>query len=506
MNVMKFHHNILALAVALNAAAAMIVEIVAGRLMAPYFGMSLYTWTTVIGVVLAGLTVGHWVGGRLAEKGDITKSMAWAFAGGAVTTLMVLPILKFVALALSRDISSLGAAIAITGFSAFFLPSLLAGLVQPLATKLALDHEGRVAGPVIGRMLAAGAFGSIGGTFFAGFVLISYLGSSATLMLVAGINIVLALIFLTGQQRVLGAAISIAITGMLVLFMPTGLYATPCHSESNYYCIQVDDADYISDRPGRLMALDHLVHSINDRDDPQYLASPYLHFVDEVARFSFGEKTLDAFFIGGGAYTLPRAWQNRLPASNLTVSEIDPAVTRAAIEQLWYSPSKNTQIIERDARYVLQSLNNESNADKNKFDIIFGDAFHDIAIPAHLVTDEFNQLVANQLTADGFYALNVIDDPRKMAFLSSMIKTLKLSFTHVQTWYSPMDIGGGDRATFILLASHLPLNLKKYHKSVYGQERTWARLDDSKYNLGGKGLILRDDFVPVDRLLSEFWF
>ena len=61
---------LLALAVALNAAAAMVLEIAAGRLLAPYFGMSLYTWTTVIGVVLAGLAAGHWIGGRLAGVED----------------------------------------------------------------------------------------------------------------------------------------------------------------------------------------------------------------------------------------------------------------------------------------------------------------------------------------------------------------------------------------------------------------------------------------------------
>lgn len=506
MKSMRLQHIVLSTSVALNAAAAMVVEIVAGRLMAPYFGMSLYTWTTVIGVVLAGLTLGHWIGGRLAEKVDILKAMAWAFAGGAVATLLVLPILKLVAIGLGQGVSSLGAAIALTGFAAFFLPSFLAGLIQPLATKFALDLEGRTAGPVIGRMLAAGAFGSIAGTFLAGFLLISYLGSSTTLLLIAGVNALLALVFLTGRQRVWGAVILAATSIFMLVFAPAQLITTPCHEESNYYCIQVDETDFISDRPGRLMALDHLVHSINDRDDPQYLESPYLHFVDEVARLSFGEKAINAFFVGGGAYTLPRAWQSRQPQSQLTIAEIDPVVTQMAIEKLWYTPSDNTHIINRDARFTLRFLGSGYSKTKSKYDIIFGDAFHDIAIPPHLVTDEFNQLVAINLKANGIYALNVIDNPNSMAFLLSMIRTLRLSFSHVQTWYSPMDIGGGDRATFILLASQEPLNLAKIHKAVYGAPRMWARLNDSKYDVEGKGFILRDDYVPVDRLLSDFWF
>ena len=54
-----------ALALALISAAALVVEIVAARLLAPYLGMSLYTWTAIIAVVLAGLSVGHWLGGWL---------------------------------------------------------------------------------------------------------------------------------------------------------------------------------------------------------------------------------------------------------------------------------------------------------------------------------------------------------------------------------------------------------------------------------------------------------
>ena len=71
-------------------AASMVVEIVAGRMLAPYVGMSLYTWTSVIAVVLAGFSAGHWWGGRLADRPGINPmaATAWALVAAAVTTAL----------------------------------------------------------------------------------------------------------------------------------------------------------------------------------------------------------------------------------------------------------------------------------------------------------------------------------------------------------------------------------------------------------------------------------
>ena len=165
-----------------------------------------------------------------------------------------------------------------------------------------------------------------------------------------------------------------------------------------------------------LMALDHLVHSINDQNDPQFLFSPYLHLVDEIARRKFGSQPVSAFFIGGGGYTLPRAWGARNPKSLLTIAEIDPLVTARAQSQMWFSPGPNTRIITQDARVTLKSEKSQS-----QFDIIFGDAFQDIAIPAHLVSDEFNGIVRSRLSTRGFYVLNVVDNPRPSALTRRII-------------------------------------------------------------------------------------
>ncbi len=479
----------------------MILEITAGRLLAPHFGMSLYTWTTVIGVVLAGLTAGHWIGGHLAGvsgKG-LTKRLSLSFWGGAATSALVLPVLSLLVGGGAFATLPTAPAIALAGFAAFFLPSLLAGLVQPLATKLALEMEGGLSGRILGRMLAMGAFGSILGTFLAGFLLISYIGSAGTVWLVVAVNAGLGALFLPPLARVFGLLAALLVCGAFA-FTPLGgfAFASPCDEESQYFCIQVDPADDITGRSSRLLALDHLVHSINDREEPRLLASPYLHLVDEIALRRFPEGPSAAFFVGGGGFTLPRAWQARWPDARLTVAELDPLVTEVAEQALWFEPGQETRILHSDGRVALRETS-------GRFDVVFGDAFHDIAIPQHLITREFHDLVAEHLTPRGFYILNLIDDPREPRFLASMLRTLQLSFSAVEIWVTPEDLPGSRRATFILYAAQQASGLPNRLASLRGYEREWAQIEVANLQPETLGLVLTDDFAPVDRLLSGLW-
>jgi MFS family permease len=494
-------HAVLALAVALNAAAAMVLEIAAGRLLAPYFGMSLYTWTTVIGVVLAGLTVGHWIGGRLAgvEGRRLTRRLSAAFWLGALTSALVLPILSILVAGSGLRALPPAPAIALSGFAAFFLPSLLAGLVQPIATKLALEMAGRISGRILGRMLAMGALGSILGTFLAGFVLISFIGSAGTVWLVAATNAALGALFMTRWAGTVALAGTAALAGAIAIGTPgSAALTTPCDHESQYFCIQIDPADETTGRPSRLMALDHLVHSINDRDEPRLLASPYLHLVDEIAKLRFPDGPDSAFFVGGGGFTLPRAWQDRWPAARLTVAEIDPEVSALARAELWLQPGPGMTILERDARVALDLA-------PGTYDVVFGDAFRDIAIPAHLVTREFHDLVAARLGPRGFYLLNVVDTPGAPRLLSSLVLTLRQSFAAVEAWVVPEDIAGAKRGTFIVYAAQAPSGLPKQLRAAEGYDRFWAQIDLSRLPAEALGLVLSDDFAPVDRLLADLW-
>ena len=201
---------LLGVTVFLSAGAALAVEIVAARVMAPVVGMSLYTWTAVIAVVLAGLSIGHWAAGRLypdtlaAGRGDAV--IAGSLGLAALTTIAA-AFLRLLALDVVDAFGGVGIP-SIIALSAllFFAPSFFAGIVAPAATALALAGDGADSGRVIGRMFALGAAGSILGTMTAGYVLLSWVGSFRSLLLIAALYGILAAAHWLSRARMLGPA------------------------------------------------------------------------------------------------------------------------------------------------------------------------------------------------------------------------------------------------------------------------------------------------------------
>lgn len=489
-----------------SSACGLVLEIVAGRLLAPYVGMSLYTWTAIIAVVLAGLSVGHWVGGVLAaphvDNRLGARRVAWALALASLSSLAALVLLRTTASMLMQSGLSQIEIIVLLATALFFLPSLFVGIVSPILTKLAVDDGRHHPGAVIGRMYALGTLGSIAGTLLAGYVFISWIGSTGTVLMVAGTYAVLAALFVFAER------FGVLVLGTLVVGLGvTSLWGSnvqafnsPCTVESDYFCIRVDD--YPEAAGARLMALDHLVHSINDQRDPQMLYSPYLQFVDEYARAHLGrDGVTSAYFIGGGGFTLPRAWAYAFKGrARLVVAEIDPAVTQAASDSLWLdAQAPGLEIAHQDARMHLQSLPSEP-----AFDVVFGDAFHDISIPPHLVSLEFTEQIARRLNPGGFYAVNVIDDGQNPRFLLSLARTLGTQFASVEAWAERGQMGQSGRVTFVLLATNRH-STEQVLSSQRGLERTWVRWPEADFRtraLTPDVPILTDDYAPVDRLMN----
>ena len=201
---------LLGVTVFLSAAAALAVEIVAARVMAPVVGMSLYTWTAVIAVVLAGLSIGHWAAGRLYPdaltpgRGDAV--IAGSLGLAALSTIAA-AYLRLLALDVVDGLGGVSiASIIALSVLLFFAPSFFVGIVAPASTTLALARDGVDRGRVIGRMFALGAAGSILGTMTAGYVLLSWVGSFRSLLLIAAVYGTLAAAHWLARFRILGAA------------------------------------------------------------------------------------------------------------------------------------------------------------------------------------------------------------------------------------------------------------------------------------------------------------
>ncbi len=143
---------------------------------APYIGVSLYTWTSIIGVILAGLSVGNWAGGIRADRGGNARDAGLALALSGIYCLLSLPALDLLGNVVQQhDFTLLGASFLFAA-GLFFIPAALIGVVSPLLTTLALRLDPR-AGHVVGRMHALAAIGSIAGTFVTGYWLVQSFGT-----------------------------------------------------------------------------------------------------------------------------------------------------------------------------------------------------------------------------------------------------------------------------------------------------------------------------------------
>lgn len=488
-----------AVTILITSALIMILEIAAARLIAPYLGVSLYTWTSIIGVVLAGLSLGNWLGGLWADRGAADTQVGIVLVFSAITTLSILFILTWAApLILETGTNLLGASLLLVA-SLFFIPACLMGIVMPLLMTLALAMDGRT-GHIVGKMEALAALGSILGTFLAGFWLIQYFGTRSVLVGNAFILLLLAIPYLWHSRIMVKAPLLVMVifaAGMT--YWRDGLNSE-CDRESQYYCIRVVDLrDEVSYGTARGMVLDHLLHSMNFRESPGVLLAPYVHLMDELINLHFaGQRDgLQYFFAGGGAYTQPRAIKALWPDAGVDVAELDSVITDIAGRQLWFKKD-GVNIYHEDARVSL------GRQPHKKYDVIVGDVFHDITVPYHLVTREYYALVRQRLKDNGIYLINLVDSDEDPKLIKSTYRTLREEFSQVHIYLQ--DIADtSSRLTYVLVAGE-NVKASQVVKSKVSASRRWKNVTSLVLSAGTAIEdipVLSDDYTPVDRLISR---
>jgi nitrate/nitrite transporter NarK len=183
----------------------LVLELVAGRILAPTVGVSLYTWTAVIGVVLAGISLGSWIGGKIADRRPGRSVLSVQFLLSAVASALVL--------IFDSNLDSVAAPFSwptiwqVVWLSTlvFFLPSVLIGTITPMIIKLSLSSL-EVTGRVVGRIRAAAELGAIAGVFLTGFVLIEAFGTRSIVAAVSITLVVLGILSNPVWMVVLGRA------------------------------------------------------------------------------------------------------------------------------------------------------------------------------------------------------------------------------------------------------------------------------------------------------------
>ena len=493
------------LACAVAAAASfcsMAIELAASRVLAPYVGVSLYSWTGIIGTVLAGIAIGNVLGGRIADRWPRQLVVGASLLLGGLATLGVLAAVQvapshplITRLGLMERIVALTAAL-------FLLPVLVLGTVSPQITRLAITDL-REAGRVAGRIYAWSTAGAIGGTFATGWVLISLLGVHA-LLFTCGLALV-ALAVVVGRFWRHAAVLAVATlvtAGTLVGLVARDALRSPCTLETNYFCIKVYD-DTRGGTPVKALVLDHLVHSFVKIGDPSYLGYEHEQIQADFTRLVAAETpTPRVLLIGGGGYTYPRWVEAFVPSATVEVVEIDPGVTEIAHRELGLP--RDTRIITHnmDGRQFVQEL-----APRGHYHLVVQDAVNDLSVPYHIMTKEYNDLIQQILTPDGIYLLTVIDLYADGQLLRAALCTMMQTFPEVELLAPYPAWQGSGASVYVIYGSRRPLDLDAVQRALRAQGATsvgMVALPDDQlraYVDDGPPVVLTDQYAPVDNLI-----
>lgn len=487
-------------------ACTMVIELIAGRILAPYIGVSLYTWTSIIGIVLAGISLGNYLGGKVGDKLPSPLVLSVLFFAGSILSLAILPmtiLLKTSVLPVTFHIMSRAT---IYAFVLFFLPTTVLGMVTPIVIKLTLKDLGKTAN-VAGTIYAISCVGSILGTFLTGFLLISWFGTRMIVWQVAGVLFLMAL-FCSGFWRS-KVKLSLAVATLIIfsiVFQYRSSFQLPYIKESNYYTINVFDTR-VQGRSVKALSLDHLVHSYVDLNDPTFHGYNYEKTFASVASYIAREKAdIKVLLIGGGGYSFARYMEVTYPKASIEVVEIDPAVTEIAYSRLALPATSRIVTHNRDARIFL--IDRKTN---NRYDLVVGDTFNDMSVPYHLTTFEFNEEIKDILEADGFYIVNLVDNLREGRFVRSLMKTLNHSFKHVYLFLPDRGWGVSGTSTHVVIATNRKFSSSEFISFTNANAKEFSSanlvtLDEIEQALGkNRAILLTDDYTPVDNMIAPLF-
>ena len=413
-------------------AVVMIYEITGSRIVAPFIGTSVYVWTSLIGVILASLSVGYWLGGRIADRRPDLKVLASVIflAAGLISVTI-----------LSKDIVLAAVASMPTGLELrslvaslfLFAPASVAlGFVAPYAVKLKTTSLAD-SGKTVGSLYALSTVGSIVGTFAAGFLLIPFVGSVRTLYLIAASLFILSLLLVPFSfNRITFSALTMFLIGILSseasLFLMWRVYEL-YDIDTQYTRARVfRTTDPKTGRPMRALSTDPFsVQSAIYLDGGEDLALRYTRFYHLVRHFR--PDFQHSLMIGGAGYTFPRDYLRTYPGSTIDVVEIDPGMTEIARDHFGLGKEPRLTIFHEDGRVFL------NRAGDSVYDAVMVDAFGSLfSVPHHLTTIEAVRHVKRVLRDGGVVILNLGSAIRGQSsgFLQAELATYRSVFPEVQ--------------------------------------------------------------------------
>jgi spermidine synthase len=488
-----FHRTGLFLTVFTTGASVMVIELLGTRMIAPFYGASLYVWSSLISVTMIALAIGYFIGGRWADTAQRTGlSLIIALAG--LFTLLI-PLMTRMVLLATDPLGLRGGAF--VSALILFSPSLtLLGMVGPFAIKLATS-ELKGVGNSAGSIYAVSTVGSVVGTLVLGFFLFPLVGSRQILIGTGLLLLVLAIVIAVYEQKkrnisaALMPSIVIAILGLAM--MPKIIGAGKLYTGNNQFHIQSEQESLYGwvrvidqkSRDLRLLTSDAstIGASSISTGDSRLSYQDIVGLIPALAP----QKMHRALIIGLGAGHMAKVLRDRYNIVTDTL-EIDPAVAEAAVDYFGYQATGKA--IVGDARYEIRHLT-------GPYDLIIHDCFTGGSEPSHLLTVETLAQLNGLLSEQGILALNFVAFAKgeHANALAAVSKTLAEVFPQQSVFISDP---GRDFNDFIFLATKKkPIDLEA--KTLLASQSAW--LKERQFPLDNRdGVILTDNLNPLEHL------
>jgi spermidine synthase len=479
-------------------ALVMVIEILGSRVIGPFFGASLFVWTSLITVTLIALAFGYAAGGVLSDKRCSPDYLYGIilFAGLLVLLIPLLkgPVLK-AALPLGLRFGTFISSLALFGPSLFLL-----GCVSPYLVKIAAREMNNI-GRTVGIFYAISTIGSFLGTVMTGFVFIAYFQVNQIFLVIGlflvGISVGYFVIW-RGKRWV-----AVFILMPLLLYQgdapvsklrKSGTRVTKVFSKDSFYGnLKVVDYTYRDKHTRELMIDGQIQGGIDMKNRLSVYA--YSYFLEALPTIINSEGK-NCLVIGLGAGVVPMWYESR--GIKTDVVDIDPDVVRIAHEYFGFSVQGD--VVVSDARYYL-------NTSTNKYDYIIMDVFNGDTTPGHILSLEALQLVRARMTERGIFAINFAGSVKNENFMTaSIIRTLERVFTTVSIYpnFSPEDDDGVGNITILAYIypflsvdiKSIPVGFPVHPLAHENVSRFFGKT--FRFHPGTKAVILTDNYNPID--------
>lgn len=483
------------------------VELTASRLVAPFFGSSTFIWASLIGLTLTFLSLGYFLGGRIADRYP-RADILYAVSAIAAIVIALIPLvsrpLLFGSLDAFRDVNAGAFYGTLVGTLLLLAPPItLLGFISPFALRLQIADVA-TAGNTAGSLYALSTIGSIAGSFLPVLVLIPLIGTAATfivLSLILLIPSVAGLLAVRARPIALVAALAAFAAPALALAAPAAVRPPErgtllYEQESAYNYIQVVEE---SGRRSLILNEGHAVHSVYDPDElltggpwDYFMLAPLLTSTDEPA------PPANVLLIGLAGGTVARQLTVAYGPIPIDGVEIDPDIARVADDYFALGELVNVDVEIADGRYALKTSD-------QRYDLIGIDAYRQPYIPFQLTSREFFQEVSDHLEPGGVAVVNAGRTVTDFRLVDALGATLRDVFPYVVA----IDV---DRYTnTMLIGSHSPLTSEALQANVAAlspdspvrEVAAWSLTTGNMREIEPGDLVFTDDRAPVELVIDQ---